>query len=408
MRHRFEDHTEWASWVTPRHLHEHPVHRWYVFPHSFSDQLVASLAYEWKLKHRDRIVDPFVGSGTTVRAAQELGISSTGFDLSPLAIFATRVKTADYDMPSLKTAYGKVKRCLRVYEPGHEAAQYSELVVRAMAGKRLATFHSIKNCITDRLQDIPTREFFYLALISIIPDFSSARATGGWLSWVRPRRATSSIPSAFKQRVELMLEDISPHRDARSAKWEAKVSDARKLPMRKESCSAVITSPPYPNRHDYTRVFGVELMFGFMNWEKTRELRYQSFHSHPESKPSRPSISGYREPQYITHACKAIHTSSIDDRIPLMLHGYFCDLYLSLREISRVLRPGGHAAIVVGNAQYGGAPIEVDRATADIALQCGMSCDSIRIARLRGNSAQQMRVFGRIASRESVVMLRKA
>ena len=87
-----------------------------------------------------------------------------------------------------------------------------------------------------------------------------------------------------------------------------------------------------------------------------------------------------------------------------MLRGYFLDLHSSLREVRRILKPGGHAAFVVGNAQYHGEVIEVDQATAVIGEQCGLVCDEIRLVRERGNSAQQMGKFGRLPSRESVVL----
>jgi len=95
------------------------------------------------------------------------------------------------------------------------------------------------------------------------------------------------------------------------------------------------------------------------------------------------------------------------ERIVAMLHGYFLDLYLSMKEVARALRPGGHAAFVLGNAQYDGVPIEVDKATALIGKQAGLRCTEIRVVRERGNSAQQMKAHGRNPSRESVVILQK-
>jgi hypothetical protein len=173
--------------------------------------------------------------------------------------------------------------------------------------------------------------------------------------------------------------------------------------------TAVVTSPPYPNRHDYTRVFGVELAFGFLNEQQTKNLRYQSFSSHPEAKPDRPDFSGYEEPtelkELITEIRKRISDPRAKDRIPAMLTGYFQDLYCSTREIARVLRPGAKAAIVIGNVRYCGLTLEVDRFLCEIAHQAGLTPMEIRVARHRGNSAQQMGVYGREAARESVVLL---
>jgi len=184
-------------------------------------------------------------------------------------------------------------------------------------------------------------------------------------------------------------------------------ADARALPVNDNSVYAVITSPPYPNRHDYTRVFAIELMFGFLDWEQTRSLRYQTLESHPESKPIRPNYSEFVLPSAVEHQIEEVSKVHKEARIPLMLRGYFIDLYICIKEMYRVLKKGSHCALVLGNAQYAGIPIEVDIAAAEIGERAGFSCEEIRIARLRGNSAQQMRVFGRMPSRESVVLFRK-
>lgn len=90
-----------------------------------------------------------------------------------------------------------------------------------------------------------------------------------------------------------------------------------------------------------------------------------------------------------------------------MLRGYFLDMYLCIRELVRVCRRGARIAVVVGNARYAGAPILVDEYTAEVGERTGLTCQEIRAVRWRGNSAQQMGKYGRVASRESIVMFQK-
>ena len=133
--------------------------------------------------------------------------------------------------------------------------------------------------------------------------------------------------------------------------------------------TAVITSPPYPNRHDYTRVFGVELMFGFLDWEETRELRYQSFHSHPEARPRRQGTDGYEQPPRLIKVLEHVRETAKNSRVPSMIEGYFLDTFLSLREVKRLCRDNARIGWVVGNAQYCGVALPVDELTAEIAEQ---------------------------------------
>src|SRR5207245_3526720 len=169
----------------------------------------------------------------------------------------------------------------------------------------------------------------------------------------------------------------------------------------------LITSPPYPNRHDYTRIFNVELLFSFLDKERIRKLRYQSFQSHVESRPQRNEGVAYMEPKVLKRTLAKLEVKRHDERIPPMLKGYFEDCYLNLVSSARLMKPGAPMAYVVGNARYSGVPIPVDEILAAMGQQVGQKVERILAVRYRGNSAQQMGKFGRDPSRESVVIFRK-
>ena len=141
-------------------------------------------------------------------------------------------------------------------------------------------------------------------------------------------------------------------------------------------------------------------MFDFLDWKRLRELRYQSFHSHAEAHPQRLSADDYEPPDGLEESIRDIQ----DKRIRRMLRGYFLDMYLCLRELSRVCCGGANVAVVVGNARFSGRVIRVDEYTAELGERVGLICREIRAVRWRGNSAQQMGRYGRVASRESVVL----
>jgi tRNA G10 N-methylase Trm11 len=402
-----EERLDWRWWVTPRPLNGKPIHRWYVFPHSFTSELVDALITEWGLTPEDCILDPFVGAGTTLLAAKTKGIPADGYDLSPLSIFVSNIKSTVYDHKALVKAYSRLKELLDPSNWDGAAKEYPLLIKKALPGRLLGAFDYIWQQIGNIDCSNKERDFFRLSVIAILPQFSRAVASGGWLKWIRKSNTTLGIPKALRTKIDQMLEDVGDRNFERQTVCRAKIADARNLPVTNQKYSAVITSPPYPNRHDYTRVFGVELMFAFQTWEENRKLRYQSFHSHPEARPDRPQSSGYAQPSILEELLLKLRAKGNEPRIPAIVEGYFKDMYLCLKEVQRVSKPGARIAFVVGNAQYFGIPVPVDEITAEIAEQLGLKCEKLIVVRYRGNSAQQMGKFGRNPSRESVVALRR-
>ncbi len=403
---RMTESKTWSRWVTPRAARDEPVHRWHLFPHSFTGHLVHALIDEWELDGQDAVLDPFAGAGTTLVAAKAKGIPGSGRDLSPLAVLISNVKAANVSRSRLASTRLRLRNPLMPSPSVVIARDYPPLVRRALPKGRLEAFDALAARIHHLDCPPSERDFFRLALISIIPCFSHAVANGGWLRWSNDGVADGTVEEAFNARVEMMLSDVPDNAaagDGRDGGWTTSTADARMLPDSDETYTAVITSPPYPNRHDYTRVFGVELMFAFLDWEGNRALRYQSFHSHPEARPERPPADEYVAPGRLEQSIDHLK----DARIRRMLRGYFLDMHLCLRELARVCRQNAKIALVLGNARYGGRAILVDEFTAELGERAGLACQEIRTVRWRGNSAQQMGKYGRLASRESVVLFEK-
>ena len=402
-RFRVTEAPAWRRWVTPGSAREKPVHRWHLFAHSFTDDLVHALVDEWGLGGGDALLDPFAGAGTTLLAAKERGVPAAGYDLSPLAVLISNVKTRNVSRSRLDGIWRALTDSSSQGQRRDITREYPALVRRALSNGHLEAFDGVSARIRELDCSSAEREFFRLALISIIPRFSRAVASGGWLRWTKGNSDGGSVEDAFRARAEMMMADVQELKPCDVGEgWTTRTADARTLPDSDDMYTAVITSPPYPNRHDYTRVFGVELMFDFLDWDENRALRYQSFHSHPEARPERPTAKEYLPPGRLNRSIEHVK----DGRVRRMLRGYFLDMYLCLREVARVCRRGGRVAFVVGNARYDGKALLVDEFTAELGEQAGLACGEIRVVRWRGNSAQQMGRYGRTASRESIVMFK--
>lgn len=399
----------WAA--TSRYLRKHAIHRWFSFRHSFSPELVDAVFADWKLKSGSVLLDPFVGAGTTILSAKQHCLSAIGIDLSPLAVLSTKVKVQDYDIDSLLSPINQEN--LFTSSPVNdkyinEWSSSSPRLTKAFTREELIELLSIREKIFSLKE--PTQSFYLLALLAILPIFSRAASDGGWFRWIDHEDQSQIIVKTYKDQIITMISDLQTQKDVQinDGFWRVILGDARSADiLEKDSIDGVITSPPYPNRHDYSRVFQMELLLLGKTEQEISELRHSSLRSHVEA---------FSPELRIKSAEKFIHPVLLDDvlekmkdeadkRIPRMVVGYFEDIFLTLVSLKNSLKKGAKLAFVVGNVRHCGVMIPVDEIILAIGSQLGFEHTQSWVVRLRGNSAQQMKKFGREPSRETIVMM---
>jgi len=393
----FEYRLDLRHHVTPRLLQKQPVHRWFWFPHSFSPQLVDEILKVYPLPSNGSILDPFVGAGTTVLRASELGYRAVGTDLLPLSVFVSEVKLSCLDRTSLQEQL----RYILDYTPLSELPPLPERLSKACTAHELA--HLI--ALQQRINNLPRNAawFFRLAWLRVLQHVSRAIPDGGWFRWIEKEDQSESIARWFEQQSRLQIEDITPRSGAPAHVF---LDDARRLSQVSGKFDLVITSPPYPNRHDYSRIFHIELLSLGLGDEEIKKFRYTSIRSHVEAK--QPDLRGceYKMPYSLRTALSSLPDKA-DPRITTMLQGYFQDMWFTFTALSSHLERGSVCAFVVGNVRHAGVMVSVDEILVELANQAGFTHERTWVIRLRGNSAQQMGRFGRELARESVVFLRK-
>ncbi|MEW6722043.1 MAG: DNA methyltransferase [Candidatus Micrarchaeota archaeon] len=370
-----------------------------MYKHSYSKELVEKLLDEFGIT-TGTVLDPFCGGGTTLLACKEKGIGSYGFDIMPFSVFVTRVKTQSFDKTQLKED-------LKTFNPTNEKGKLPEVEIldKAFTPSIKKTILGIRNWI-DTLHNPQSREFYLLALLAAIDKVSRAVKSGGFLRIVNRRATKRKLLNVYYSTVEKMMSDLEQLPLNSGIISNVAVGDARALPTG-PLFDAVITSPPYPNRHDYTRVYALELLISFVNTNNDlKQLRYETLRSHVEAKTKFPT-GAYRPPNKLTAIIKRLQRKKLNNpQITSMLSGYFEDMYLALYEMKKTLKLNGRIALVVSNVRYAGIPVPVDQLLAEVGEQTGLVTEKILVARKRGNSAQQMKKYKRRPNRESIIIWR--
>ncbi len=395
----FEYRLDLRHYVTPKLLKAQPVHRWFWFPHSFSPQLVDEILQAFPLPNGGRVLDPFVGAGTTVLRAAQSGYSAAGVDLSPLSLFVSQVKVA----PLAKAALKEYLKFVLAYQPVQDLPTLPARMRKAFTPNELAHLYGLRQQIAQLPQLYAN--FFLLVLLRTQQRISRAVPDGGWFRWVQKPDQSTLIAGWFEEQARVHMEDV-PTEAFRYPSIQLLCDDARRLDRLQGVFDLVVTSPPYPNRHDYSRIFHIELLTIGLREDEVKRFRYSSLRSHIEAKQQVQVNSSYPSFPKLEKALASLPDSA-DPRILPMLQGYFEDLYLTLRALHQHLVPEALCAFVVGNVRHAGVMIPVDEILVQIAGQSGYSFLGAWVARLRGNSAQQMGRFGRQPARESIVLLQR-
>jgi hypothetical protein len=91
-----------------------------------------------------------------------------------------------------------------------------------------------------------------------------------------------------------------------------------------------------------------------------------------------------------------------------MITAYFIDMRQAIKEWGRIMSDDAKIALVVDNVRFEGELIPVDLILSEMAEEEGFKVESVVVSRYKGNSSQQMKRYGRIPVRESIVLWKRA
>jgi SAM-dependent methyltransferase len=386
MAYRMQERLRWGHLATPRPDRRTPVYNWFHYKEGFSRELVMQLLGQFSPGKEEWVLDPFCGVGTTMLACLESGVNSVGFDVNPVSVFASRVKLNDYDRGRLREELSRLVR--DKFVRSREGISHP-LINRVFPPRLLEQVLFYRELVLG-IRDRAAREFLMLALMNAAVKSSYLRKDGAVLK-VR-KRPVPPLRGMLRRESGRMLRDLEGFPRSR-ARAIVDFGDARAIRLEDCSVGAVITSPPYLNKTEYTRIYEVE-----------EELFLKSLGALPPAGAFMGLGPGRLE-RDSSLLIEALDEKTVNG-LPHEACPYFVDMAQAIREIYRVCKPGARVGLVVGNGCFPNGVVESDVLLSRIAEGAGFRAERIVVLNKRWCTRRRTIKVG--IARESLLLWRKA
>ena len=420
-----------------------PIYRWYKYKEAFSASLVEYLFQQYKIT-QGKILDPFAGSGTALFACNGLGINADGIELLPIGqrIINTKI-VLDTEFSPDNFQRLKVWSELKIWKNFEGRICLPELRITQGAYPE-ATKDSVEKYFAACQQEsIQVKQVLLLALLCILESISYTRKDGQYLRWdYRSGRGQGKklfnkgeileFDYAICNKIDEIINDLAPSTQQielfPTENHQGKIhlyngSCLEVMPhLREAEYDAIITSPPYCNRYDYTRTYALELALLGISEKELVKLRQEMLSCTVENRPKdllsinpewKTALTLADEQKLLQAILKYLDNQKAqgilnNNGIPRMVKGYFYEMACVIQECFRVLKPGAFLFMVNDNVRYAGVGISVDTILSNLASELGFIVENILVLPSdKGNSSQQMGNHGRESLRKCVYVWKK-
>ena len=371
------------------------IHSWYSLVLGYSDHVVSFLIDRLGVRTGQHVLDPFCGAGTTLVECLKRRLSCTGIDANPASCFASRVKT-DWSitgrtltnhldaLQKLSRKHYRRKSSLRAdqtYRYMEESGMIERGWIRVLHLERAI---AIKLAIGELATTKRYRMAFMLALLGEVVQGASNMKFGPEI-YCGPAKPDRNVFEAFAARGIAMGADLklAPKISvgATVVQGDARDMSAALTGIRPSRFHAVISSPPYPAEHDYTRNGRLELAFleHVIDVTSFRAIKRDMIRCHSKGIYSNDSdaleVSSDRNIQSLARRIQkraAGKTHKFATLYPAVIRHYFGGMKRHLISIRPHLVPGAKCAYVLGDqAGYLRVHIRTADILAKIAEQVG-------------------------------------
>lgn len=360
-----------------------PVHRWFRYSAGFSAAWVEDVVRARRASRSClRVLDPFVGSGTTLIASQCAGADAVGLESHPLVARIASAKLAWSE--SADELHARGSRVLEHARP-RDWPDPPPLLQKIYPAETLARLLGLRDAIEREEHGDAIDGLVWLALVAILRACSPV-GTATW-QYVLPNKskARASDPlEAFGFQIRMMAADMMdmPSTQAQALVCQDDARDPNVLDA--DSVDLVVTSPPYPNNYDYADATRIEMTFlgeieswgDLQNAVRVHLVRSCSQHMagyDAQEALEAPCLEPIRRELQTVYQALTLERSRHGGRKAYnsMVVAYFHDLAKTWIALRRFCRRGAQALFIVGDSAPYAVHVPVERWLGELALAAG-------------------------------------
>lgn len=414
----------------PGHEASHGLHS---FPAKFPPQLPRKFILGLT-KPGEFVLDPMCGSGTTPVEAREHARRAVAFDIDPLAVLISKVKTTPIDEEAALATGLRVLASAKVStvrEPGTLLRLLGERFgpsEREFLDYWFASQVQLELvALVTKIEEVPDydiRRFLTLTLSATIITKSGGVSLALDLAHTRPHRAkvvydysgqplegfsdfgdavrrqayvSKRLRSPFQEFEKRLRANVQALGQLSSVPYKALVANANaeSLPLHDSSIDLIVTSPPYAaNAIDYMRAHKFSLVWLERSLAELTGLRSTYIGSEATY-----GLEMEQTPKFCQQTVERVRER--DERRGAVLQRYLSEMTRVLRESYRVLKPGRCALFVVGSSTMRGVDTNTHRCLAEIGQSVGFE-EALIATRQLDRDRRMMPATRRGASRSQI------
>jgi DNA modification methylase len=418
-----------------------PIHNWYSFVLGYSPEFPDYFLTKESVASSDLVIDPFMGAGTTLVCCKYRGIPSKGIDANDFFVDAARTKLFWHlNTLELRNYRNHLLECVfdlsdrfnwneddNVSQPSfwhspdkQSYRDYAQklrprmLPERYISDKPFAKIKILEDAIQRSVTGYHEEGLFELALYSILLPASNVRYGPGF-GVIKPRDDID-VFQLFSSKLDRMILDLEHLAgNQRNTPSDVVLGDTRNLSrfFAPESASFMITSPPYPGDHEYTKHTRLELVFRgtAVNRDDFRTIKKRMLQASTTNIYRDLDDSNVvRDITSIESVTDLIHKRLIQDGASsgfeklytTVVWQYFGGMCKSLKEIYTVLKPKGKIALLVSDSHaFKMVHIQTAEILKEIGLRLGFVNPEIVLWQLKTSTSHKYYL------RENVLVLQK-